>query len=100
MAEQDEKEVRHTPTPWRFTDVGVVYWREDGRFGRTITICVTGKHPSNAEFITRACNSHDKLVDALERLRSRFKALLEQHPVRDVAETLAEVGAALNSAKG
>lgn len=71
---------KHTPTPWKSDG----YWiRQSGPNGTRMVadICYTGPHhtpadeypescrivdKANAEFIVRACNCHDELVEALQ----------------------------------
>jgi len=50
--------------------------------------------------VVTAVNAHDDLVAALERLHRNFRLMLSARPVRDVAETEAEVLAALAKAQG
>jgi len=58
----------------------------------------------DAHMLASAINARDDLVPALaralERLKRNFDLLLEGRPVRDVAETEAEVLAALAKAQG
>jgi len=55
---------------------------------------------ANARRIVTAVNAHDDLVAALERLHRNFRLMLSARPVRDVAETEAEVLAVLAKAQG
>lgn len=49
---------------------------------------------ANAEFIVRACNSHDELVEALDRLRKAEKA-----PRQEWVDALTNADAALAKAR-
>lgn len=72
-------DTKHTPTPWE--------WLRDDRCTSKLKGCVVhagsaivaevlakaminsqSKSEANAEFIVRACNSHDALVDALKKM--------------------------------
>ena len=60
--------MKHTPTPWITNDELVIAGKEDGVL---ICECNTDPHwePSadgfaNAEFIVKACNLHEELVEA------------------------------------
>jgi len=61
---------------------------------------VNGTDPCEefGRFIVTAVNNHAALVMALQRLQHNFNLLLAGKPVRDVAETEAEVRAALSAA--
>lgn len=63
----------HTPTPWRLTHPCAygngIYGDENQWIGYTLIITegVAGAQ-ANADFIVRAVNSHDALVDALQNI--------------------------------
>ncbi len=64
----------HTPVPYRVTDRATIL-SETGEF---IAVCgdpqteATTTDQANAEFIAHACNSHDELIEALQRLVKAF----------------------------
>mgnify|MGYP001563745804 CR=1 FL=1 len=68
--------LKHTPTPWRVADLEI--WREpvdDYPYGWIVASLLEHIHrgprdnaAANADFIVRACNAHDDLVELLERL--------------------------------
>lgn len=84
---------KHTPTPWAVEAGTSVIWgpapshdtREWGAslaearvtfsrsYGRTVS---REEADANAEFIVRACNSHDELLEALNLMVSNFAGLL------------------------
>lgn len=64
-------ENKHAPTPWRITETERIV----GQDGRTIRIegvaFPGGADPeavANAEFIVRACNSHEALLESLQEM--------------------------------
>lgn len=69
--------VKHTPTPWK-TGGRIGSLNIDAENGRGIATCgytdtsdVTkslAENVANAEFIVRACNSHDDLIHYLKRI--------------------------------
>lgn len=74
MSKQKQQEVQHTATPWICRDnlVFASYGAGNGVLARVEGIGagsveqVYEKANANAEFIVKACNSHDELVEALE----------------------------------
>ena len=68
---------KHTPTPWRLSaDGGAITTSKPGILEGSKTICGGLDNPlkdqdeckANAEFIVTACNSHDELLDTLNRI--------------------------------
>ena len=63
----------HTPTPW---SIGKRRWITSGDLdiARIHSVSKIGEAEAvaNAEFIIRACNSHDDLVDTLQAVRWFF----------------------------
>lgn len=61
---------RHTPTPWTvrpyYTDLGNFAIQGELNVARTISIGDEAEELANAEFIVRACNSHDELLELLK----------------------------------
>lgn len=66
---------KHAPTPWRVNADGNVAVTDDT--GDDVEVALTNRHATifdrercdaTAEFIARACNSHDELLSALERV--------------------------------
>jgi len=92
-----------TPTPWNI-NLNSVVTRLFGYPHTTIAeLRLLGDaktRRANARRIVTAVNAHDDLVAALERLHRNFRLMLSARPVRDVAETEAEVLAALAKAQG
>lgn len=81
----------HTPTPWTIetvqTSVGFVYkigpfpWIGDKVNHACIYVDYNNNAPTlkaNAEFIVRACNAHDDLVDALEAVLEAYRDQMSQ----------------------
>ncbi|MGZ3349142.1 MAG: hypothetical protein ACXU89_09380 [Xanthobacteraceae bacterium] len=98
-------DVTHTPTPWFASS------QPDGRFDildgpnlNTATVLCTrfeyserkDEMHANAAFIVRACNAHDKLVEAL--LTSERFLTSRSYDARQLAEAIAEIRAALAAA--
>lgn len=86
---------KHTPTPWYFSPISCDVWANPG-----FTICEvypsgheTEEKKANAEFIVRAVNCHDELVEALQRLRNAEKA-----PRQEWVDALASADIALTKA--
>ncbi len=68
----------HTPTPWTYrqrttTDDLFVIEGENG-YGVGRTFSFFDVDQANAAFIVKACNSHDKLVEALREMLAKFPA--------------------------
>jgi hypothetical protein len=100
---------KHTPTPWRVTE----HERNDESIALCIhsdamgmPICRLGGNISqinveaNAEFIVRAVNSHDKLVEAAERLLATLDAHLKTPHLERLNSQMGQFRAALAMAKG
>ena len=88
-ADDDLRESYRTHTPWRKT------FEKGGQF----------PHSANAEFIVRACNAHEELVAALERLltasfdsRTGIPAI-DETLRRDMRESQSQAAAALAKAR-
>ena len=69
---------QHTPGPWTTDELGTV--TSEGRY---IAACEHFNNPSqvvkaNAEFIVRACNAHDELLDVCQRLHA---AMMDGHHI-------------------
>ena len=64
--------MKHTKIPWELmeeTQSGVTsYYINQYKKGRRETVCHSIGTQANAEFIVRACNSHDSLVAILEQI--------------------------------
>lgn len=86
---------KHTPTPWResrgfiSSDANgyvplITPFREDAH--REMHGNPTPEAQANAEFIVRACNSHDDLLKACESARATIKALCEELGARETPE--------------
>lgn len=86
----------HTPTPWEIADYGF----NDGFIILSPKVSETGlrclrpvadiDHGSNrdqkrvdSEFIVRACNNHEKLLEALKDILSDHDVRMEQYPDRN-----------------
>lgn len=112
MNQTEIEQPTHTPTPWELrpdanhsvspagyqviaiVDGGrIVEIADTGRFGNSLA-------QSNAEFIVHTVNSHEDLINALERAKRCINGLLARTPVRDVSETLGEIESALSKARG
>ncbi len=61
---------KHTPTPWGTKQFNEVQYSigPAGQDFFIVAITSQGNDKPNAEFIVRACNCHDELVEALERI--------------------------------
>ena len=68
-----------TARPWQISSLGASFIEKEGGPLIASTIDVPGKpYKANAEFIVRACNSHDKLVEALADVAPRFHAMADK----------------------
>lgn len=67
---------KHTPTPWMVGKYGGIF---PASGGSAITLMYhkdgspRANAKANSEFIVRACNAHDELLEALERLVCYFE---------------------------
>lgn len=74
---------KHTPTPWSIgiTNNGADHinvWMGIVHVASVMKFVPTGESAeANAEFIVRACNSHDELVEALEAQEAAEKWIAE-----------------------
>lgn len=91
----------HTPTPWAVREtIGGKRWIYSGE--TRVAKAASGKRKAeNEAFIVRACNSHDALVAALERIERELRRAkttgLHPYQVREIHEW---IPAALKAAKG
>lgn len=104
------KQIGHTKTPWEYAVSSSPEYKPNGL---AFDICLPNggdmiadlKDCANAEenaaFIVRACNSHEALVEALERARNRVIELTEMNYSSKNAsyETLDIINQALKLAK-
>lgn len=88
---------KHTATPWRWrswgetisidgdanSTLGIAHINPKGDFGKGIP---SPFDKSNAEFIVRACNAHDKLVEALTEARDYLKVISEDTLSEDIED--------------
>jgi len=96
-------EQKHTPTPWDsghdgeidfiYTDVGsnkticeMLYMEEWDEVG-------IGESQANAEFIVQACNAHDQLIEALEKI-AEMGYDVDLFPVKEAVKIAKEALAA------
>ncbi len=72
---QNKSPPAHTPLPWKPSDSGTGIWSAGEPLGKNKIICICScdavsrpkdENKANAAFITRACNSHYELLEALE----------------------------------
>lgn len=90
----------HTPGPWRAdgSTVKAVSHGQWFKIARADGLRYTQSgNEANAEFIVRACNSHEELLAALESAEIRIKAL---SPAGYVAPELWTIRATVAKAKG
>ncbi len=82
----------HSPLPWRVDRSFVV-----GKNGESIADMLqwTDGGPANGEFITRACNSHDNLVESLRQLANEVAGMLGSTNLTVLKLRLDEARAAL-----
>lgn len=86
---------QHTPTPWKTGDLYI--WGADGE-PLDLAARPRPERKANAEFIIRACNSHDELVAALGSAQSWLAGYMAQTP--DLIDVRRKVEAALAKATG
>ena len=75
---------KHTPTPWKRGHYGGLYplpenANEHG--GPVIGQCIK---PEDERFIARACNSHDELVAACKRAKTRLLEMGQRESCRTI----------------
>ena len=72
-------ETSHTPGPWKqHATPGKIYASVRGADGRCVADCGSRSDviaQANAEFIVRACNAHDDLLEALQRAELSTKQI-------------------------
>ena len=60
---------KHTPTPWKVDGNSDVFSGDPSKGTRKDIACIqSDNYAEDAEFIVRACNAHDDLLEALERI--------------------------------
>ena len=68
----------HTPTPWRTGDLwNTVFGPPNGNPCPEIVATVHGPRKANAEFIVRACNCHEDLLEACKIALPLLEKLFE-----------------------
>jgi len=102
-------ETKHTPTPWKSNSMEI--FTDAGKSSKRIAFA-TGKAQGDdnelaelkatAAFIVRACNAHDELVAALERLLGRPcpAGWMGKAAMREADAAEAQAIAALAKARG
>ncbi len=106
------QETKHTPTPWFSSADGCIGTTEDGfnpipHYSGMVEMAYY-KEPlalANAEFIVRACNSHDEMIAAVEECiraeMNRRAKLLHGSPASDYTnKRIARLVVALAKARG
>ena len=100
---------QHTPGPWQWHPLGKLYFVPQKDFS---VICNVGINQnvacsikeSDAEFIVRACNSHDALLAALEGAQSVIRKTLPELEADSTAiyagEWLDTINSVLAQARG
>ncbi len=86
----------HTPTPWEWEKIENAAWSDYGPNLRSVAmgspkvLSAWGHdawgvdvNDANAEFIVRACNSHDELVSALEAALHALDGLIDKGSAMD-----------------
>lgn len=65
------KTMTHTPTPWNYSTAmgSSSVYAGDPKIGTRISIANEVDEEANAEFIVRACNVHDELLDEVKKWR-------------------------------
>ncbi len=61
--------MKHTKTPWRVGNAGITVFGPPNGNPSPETV-VTVKNKANAEFIVKACNSHEELLGALLQIKA------------------------------
>ena len=113
ILERMDSNMNHTPTPWKLNKAGsqkTIYINtadEEGLYLADLQNCQgTETTEANAEFIVRACNSHDDLVKALKEVKEQigevFYSQKQDNPEHDAAidRIVSVVGEALAKAEG
>lgn len=99
----------HAPTPWKIVSPGP-YWKEVPWNVHAVSGDIVanthygdsaegGKAHANAEFIVRACNSHDDLLEALEAFTNTFESAKPFELLADLSKAYEKARAALKKAK-
>lgn len=99
-------ESKHVPTPWSITEHRQVI---DGN-GSTVSVAgiafpcgyvdPAGRESANAEFIVRACNSHNSLVEACREAVIQLRYLDDKFmPTGTTSCTISRIEAAIKSAE-
>jgi hypothetical protein len=96
--------IEHSPLPWRVVNVAVGQWSvfcaDENPWSRAVVNLHSGRpvqeREANAEFIARACNSHDELTAALSAVLAAY-----EHRVGDgLTPLILNARAALARAEG
>lgn len=92
----EKKDIKHTPTPWKVDDyvMSGEKYRVFSPADPVAVASVAGK--ANAEFIVRAVNSHDELVEAIKNAIDS----LPDHVGPRIAQVKKELSEALAKAEG
>ena len=85
-----------TPGPWG-TKEGMIYSESD-QSGKTIAFC---DNKANADFIVRACNAHDDLMEACHQMWAALdERILNASKGSSVKEALEKIKQAISKAEG
>ena len=104
--------MNHTPTPWKIDRIlthnaapiitAETCWRDQPRIVAKAMYHSGSEDPevhANAEFIVRACNSHDALLEALKILLDEFNDVMNlYHLPKDASPALRSARAAISKA--
>lgn len=92
----NQKEVKHTPTPWKVKNYnGNNKFRIVGADDSAITNLTgqyLGEEKTNAQFIVKAVNCHDDLVEALKTVLNGTEFMTDEDFI-NVRQALAKAGA-------
>lgn len=111
-----KSEAKHTPTPWEternpkpgrtvsMTEPTEIFAhdRDDlGRVSLIAEIChpLHGDQEANAEFIVRACNCHDGLLEACEKIVTEYYKKVDGWPMGNISSAIPIVEQAIAKAK-
>ena len=92
----------HTPTPWKGKNILFHHGAEElGSMGMLCTGSETAIAEAKANFaeMIRRVDSHDALVEALNRVQGELIYMAEKLPYTNAKQALAQVRAALSHAR-
>lgn len=95
------KETKHTPTPWHISDEHRIVDEQGGLVADVkYAKATTAEAMADAEFISRAVNSHEALLEAAKKVVKEYSALPINGPETVIIKSIDDLQEAIAQAEG